>query len=48
MPKEFDNLVETIKKSLKKTHPEWDEKRIESASYGTATNVWKKKYGVNP
>ena len=48
MPQEFDNLVNTIKKSLRKAHPEWDEERISSAAYGTATNIWKKKYGKNP
>jgi len=48
MPAEFDNLVNTIKKALRKAHPEWSEKRVSDAAYGTANNVWKNKYGVNP
>ena len=48
MPAEFDNLVKTIEESLRKAHPEWNEKRISDAAYGTATNIWKRKYGSNP
>ncbi len=48
MPVEFEKLVRRIKPGLRKAHPDWDEKRIDSVAYATATVLWKKKYGRLP
>ena len=48
MPKEFDDLIKKVKVSLRKAHPNWSEDRLNNAAYGTATNIWKKKYGKAP
>jgi len=44
MPKELEHIRSLIVKSLRKHHPEWGEKKIQEASWGTAQNVYKKKY----
>lgn len=43
MPKELEHIRSLIVKSLRKSHPDWDEKRIQDASWGIATDVYKKK-----
>lgn len=48
MPKEFDDLVKKIKPGLRKAHPDWDEKKVDSIAYATAIVQWKKKYGRLP
>lgn len=48
MPKEFDDLVKKIKPGLRKAHPDWDEKRVDSVAYATAVVQWRKKYGRLP
>lgn len=48
MPKEFDSMVDKIRGSLKKQHPEWDPERINNAAYGTAMKNWKKRFGRPP
>ncbi len=48
MPKKFDKWVSEIKKSVRKSHPKWSEKKVESVAYATARDMWKKKYGKDP
>lgn len=48
MPKKFDDLVKKIKKSVRKAHPKWSEKKVESVAYASARETWKKKYGKDP
>ena len=48
MPKAFDRMVEAIKDSLRKDHPKWDSKKIESRAYAIARTAWRKKYGKDP
>jgi len=43
MPEAFDRLVNTIKNSLRKSHPEWSEEKISNIAYATATIQWRKK-----
>jgi len=42
MPAEFDKLRMEIKASLRKAHPEWNEKKVDSLSYATAIVQWHK------
>ena len=45
MPAELERIRETIVKSLRRSHPEWNEKRIQDASWGIATDIYKKRKG---
>ena len=49
MPKEFDDMLKTIKKSLSgKTNPKTKKPYTESDLYAIATAAYKKKYGKAP
>ena len=48
MPAKFEKIVDAVKQSLRKAHPNWSEERISSDAFGTATNVWKKSHGGKP
>jgi len=42
MPAEFERMVDAIKSSLRKEHPDWVEKRVSSMAYAFATARWHK------
>lgn len=48
MPLTLEKWVKGIKESLRKTHPDWSEERINSTAWGIAVNRWKEKYGKAP
>ncbi len=48
MPAELDKWIQEIKRSLRKSHPDWDEKKVNSVAWATAISRWKSKYGKAP
>jgi len=45
MPKEFEDMVSAIKKSLKKENPTMSDDKISQKAYAMATAQWKKSHG---
>jgi len=45
MPKQFDDMVSAIKKSLRKRYPKMKDDEISSRAYAIATASWKKSHG---
>lgn len=48
MPKAFDDMVNSIKKSLRTQYPKLSDDEISDKAYAMATAQWKKKYGSAP
>jgi len=45
MPKKFDDMVASIKATLKKSNPKMNDKDLTSKAYAIATAQWKKSHG---
>lgn len=48
MPKKFDDMKKSIKRNLRKNHPDWSDEHVENSSWAIATKQWQKIYGTNP
>ena len=48
MPKKFEDMVESIKQSLRKQFPKKSESEISSSAHAIAISRWKEKYGNTP
>ena len=45
MPKALDDMVKSIKSSLRQSHPDWSEDKINSVAHATAIVRFKNKGG---